>query len=58
MQGFGEWLCELYGTRRWVVANRLTDRLRAKYDRAIPWQVYRRLEAEWVEARRAARGQP
>jgi hypothetical protein len=44
---FVDWLAQKLGTSRWVVAHRLTPRLRAKYDLAVSEKKFDQLEAEY-----------
>ncbi len=47
---FLDWLAARLGTRQWVVAARLTDRLRAKgYDLALSQKLYTELRNEWAQ---------
>lgn len=46
---FSDWLAEAVGTRRWVVAARLSDALRAKeYELAVNQGRYQWLERQWA----------
>lgn len=47
---FTDWLAEKLGTRNWVVARRLTDRLRSKgYDLAVSQKRFTALQAEYLQ---------
>lgn len=52
MPKFQDWLADTLGTRRWVVAPRLTTRLAAHgYDKAITRESFKRFRDEYLSKR-------